>query len=355
MTTMTSSITATVLLLLLTRSNAQLPTISPTIAITTPPTASPTSSPTVSPTITPLECADDDQRDYRGFVSATKSGLTCQKWTEQSPQSHTRTPANFPNAGLGDHNYCRNPDLEIAAWCYTTSPTGPRRELCSVPPCTPTSSPSSMPSSEPSASPSSSPSNVPSDTPSSAPSDVPSSLPSCTPSSTPSEEPSTNPSMSHQPSTSHRPTYGKSSGKSSRSSGKGGSFSSGKGSKSSSGKGKGGTQCGPTTRSAKASSAYASGKGKGEAKILRTSIFEREGTTGDDASETPAPAPVPASQPLPVTSLPAGSMVLSRSNSLIASEIQTMASSSSSGLAVGTVIQLISTIAVICCIVSFVM
>lgn len=341
---------AALLLLLASRSNAQ-PTISPTPAITSPPTT----SPSVSPTITPLECADDDQRDYRGFVSQSKSGLTCQKWTEQTPHSHTRTPANFPNAGLGDHNNCRNPDLEIAAWCYTTSPAGPRRELCSIPPCTPTSSPSSMPSSEPSDTPSSTPSDVPSNIPSDTPSDVPSSLPSCTPSSLPSDEPSANPTTSHQPSTSHRPTYGKGSGKSSRSSGKGGSSSSGKGSKSSSGKGKGGTHCGSTAKTSKSYSAYASGKGKGEAKILRTSIFEREGTTGDDASDTPVTAPVPASQPLPVTSLPAGSMVLSRSNSLIASEIQTMASSSSSGLAVGTVIQLTSTIFVVCCIVSFAM
>ena len=339
------------LLLLLARSNAQFPTVSPTPAITSPPTL----SPTISPTTTPLECADDDQRDYRGFVSTTKSGLTCQKWTEQIPQSHTRTPANFPNAGLGDHNYCRNPDLEIAAWCYTTSPTGPRRELCSVPPCNPTSSPSSVPSSKPSDSPSSTPSDVPSDTPSDVPSDVPSSLPSCTPSNLPSEEPSANPTISHQPSTSHRPTYGKSSGKSSRSSGKGGSYSSGKGSKSSSGKGKGGTQCGPTAKSSRSSSAYASGKGKGEAKILRTSIFEREGTTGDDASDTPVTAPVPASQPIPVTSLPAGSMVLSRSNSLMASEIQTMASSSSSGLGIEASIKLISAFAIVCCTLSFAM
>ena len=210
MTIISSEISTAALLLLLATSNAQLPTALPTTAGTPPPTL----PPTAIPTITPLECADDDQRDYRGFVSTTKSGLTCQKWTEQSPYSHTRTPANFPNAGLGDHNYCRNPDFEVAAWCYTTSLTGPRRELCSIPPCTPTSSPSSMPSSEPSdapsatpsASPSSTPSSEPSATPSATPSDLPSSTPSCTPSSSPSDEPSANPTKSHQPSTSHQCT-----------------------------------------------------------------------------------------------------------------------------------------------------
>lgn len=58
--------------------------------------------------------------DYRGTVAQTKSGRTCQKWTSQTPRQHTRTPKNYPDAGLGDHNYCRNPDeTEGGAWCYT--------------------------------------------------------------------------------------------------------------------------------------------------------------------------------------------------------------------------------------------
>ena len=36
--------------------------------------------------------------------------------------------------GLGDHNYCRNPDGEPKPWCYTTDPNV-RFEFCDVPFC----------------------------------------------------------------------------------------------------------------------------------------------------------------------------------------------------------------------------
>ena len=40
----------------------------------------------------------------------------------------------YPNAGLGDHNYCRNPDGEPGAWCYTTDPDQ-KWESCGVIDC----------------------------------------------------------------------------------------------------------------------------------------------------------------------------------------------------------------------------
>ncbi len=78
-------------------------------------------------------CASMKQADYRGNISVTASGKTCQAWGSQSPHSHSRTAENYPNAGL-DANYCRNPDGESRAWCYTED-SSTRWELCEVPTC----------------------------------------------------------------------------------------------------------------------------------------------------------------------------------------------------------------------------
>jgi len=60
---------------------------------------------------------------YRGCKTLTVSGRTCQAWTMQSPHTHVRTPANFPESGLdGTTGYCRNPDAVGTIWCYTTDP-----------------------------------------------------------------------------------------------------------------------------------------------------------------------------------------------------------------------------------------
>ncbi|KAH8095309.1 hypothetical protein JL720_2600 [Aureococcus anophagefferens] len=101
-----------------------LTTPKPTTPETTPePTAKPTAPEPTTPATTPAStvksCADeDDESDYRGTISETKTGATCQKWTAQSPHSHVVTPEARPDKGLGDHNYCRNPSTnQPHAWC----------------------------------------------------------------------------------------------------------------------------------------------------------------------------------------------------------------------------------------------
>ncbi|KAI8491001.1 hypothetical protein Bbelb_314200 [Branchiostoma belcheri] len=80
-----------------------------------------------------IDCMEDDGTSYRGTVTVTGTGRTCQRWDRQTPHKHTRTSANYPSSGL-EQNYCRNPDHEPTLWCYTTDP-GKRWEFCDVPHC----------------------------------------------------------------------------------------------------------------------------------------------------------------------------------------------------------------------------
>ncbi|XP_077986277.1 uncharacterized protein LOC144440770 [Glandiceps talaboti] len=67
--------------------------------------------------------------DYRGTVSTTKSGKTCQNWsTAYTEADYDRI--TLVEMGLLDNNYCRNPDYDSKGpWCYYT--TG-RYEYCDV-------------------------------------------------------------------------------------------------------------------------------------------------------------------------------------------------------------------------------
>ena len=113
------------------------------------PPAPPPSPP--SPPSLPLGCnLGLNGTDYRGGASTSSSGLQCQAWTSQTPHTHDRTPTNYPDSGLGDHNFCRNPDGEPdGPWCYTTDPSV-RWALCSqIPECPPSPPPPSLPLSPP--------------------------------------------------------------------------------------------------------------------------------------------------------------------------------------------------------------
>ncbi|KAL5252043.1 hypothetical protein ACHWQZ_G015002 [Mnemiopsis leidyi] len=86
------------------------------------------------PTLSKTNCSYGNGADYRGTVATTISGRTCQLWGSQVPHKHSRTESNYPFAGLGGHNYCRNPDDEEFPWCYTTDPLV-RWEYCSLKRC----------------------------------------------------------------------------------------------------------------------------------------------------------------------------------------------------------------------------
>ncbi|XP_019645259.1 PREDICTED: uncharacterized protein LOC109486004 [Branchiostoma belcheri] len=79
------------------------------------------------------DCQTGGGVPYRGTVSVTESGRTCQRWDSQTPHNHPYTAANYPAAGL-EQNYCRNPEDGSRVWCYTTDPSK-RWENCDVPVC----------------------------------------------------------------------------------------------------------------------------------------------------------------------------------------------------------------------------
>jgi len=71
--------------------------------------------------------SEEGQRDYRGGQQYTIGGLSCQRWDAQAPHAHEFTPENFPEDGLHDNNYCRNPAWRSKEkfpriWCYTMDP-----------------------------------------------------------------------------------------------------------------------------------------------------------------------------------------------------------------------------------------
>jgi len=89
----------------------------------------------------PMTMEKDNGKTYRGLVSSTVTGRTCQKWTAEKPHVVGIEPkpdtADEPGNGLGNHNFCRNPDQsEEKPWCYTLDPNEKNaKELCEVPIC----------------------------------------------------------------------------------------------------------------------------------------------------------------------------------------------------------------------------
>ncbi|XP_006819522.1 plasminogen-like, partial [Saccoglossus kowalevskii] len=66
-------------------------------------------------------CYYDNGESYRGNVAVTIEGDICANWNIMSSITAIN-PSSYPNAGLGDHNYCRNPDSDQKPWCYFADP-----------------------------------------------------------------------------------------------------------------------------------------------------------------------------------------------------------------------------------------
>ncbi|XP_063682414.1 uncharacterized protein LOC134817206 [Bolinopsis microptera] len=80
------------------------------------------------------ECYFGLGQDYRGKVSETVGGSTCQNWSSNFPHVHGYDSDDYSWAGIGDHNYCRTPDKGGRPWCYTSS-VFTRWDYCDIPIC----------------------------------------------------------------------------------------------------------------------------------------------------------------------------------------------------------------------------
>ncbi|XP_060624430.2 hyaluronan-binding protein 2 isoform X3 [Anolis sagrei] len=83
------------------------------------------------------DCFEENGITYRGNVSQTILHKTCLHWN-----SHRLLEKNY-NAfmehadyhGLGDHNFCRNPDGDERPWCFITTINKLKWDFCDISPC----------------------------------------------------------------------------------------------------------------------------------------------------------------------------------------------------------------------------
>ncbi|XP_058381280.1 tissue-type plasminogen activator [Diceros bicornis minor] len=82
-------------------------------------------------------CYKDQGVTYRGTWSTTESGAECVNWNSSvlalKPYNGRRPDAI--KLGLGNHNYCRNPDQDSKPWCYVFKVGKYSSEFCSTPSC----------------------------------------------------------------------------------------------------------------------------------------------------------------------------------------------------------------------------
>ncbi|DAA20561.1 TPA: kringle-containing transmembrane protein 1-like [Bos taurus] len=86
----------------------------------------------------PAQCFTANGADYRGTQNwtALQGGKPCLFWNETF--QHPYNTLKYPNGegGVGEHNYCRNPDGDVSPWCYVAEhEDGVYWKYCEIPTC----------------------------------------------------------------------------------------------------------------------------------------------------------------------------------------------------------------------------
>ncbi|NP_001072931.1 kremen protein 2 precursor [Xenopus tropicalis] len=83
------------------------------------------------------ECFTVNGRDYRGTVShAGPEGTPCLYWNQTNQHMFNAQSDSDGELGLGNHNYCRNPDADVQPWCYVSeNEDGIYWKYCDIPSC----------------------------------------------------------------------------------------------------------------------------------------------------------------------------------------------------------------------------
>ncbi|XP_008334358.1 tissue-type plasminogen activator isoform X2 [Cynoglossus semilaevis] len=84
------------------------------------------------------KCIVGQGEGYRGSWSISHTGAACINWNATSLRGRrfTAMKADASILGLGNHNFCRNPDGDNTPWCYVYKNTQIVWEFCSLPKCT---------------------------------------------------------------------------------------------------------------------------------------------------------------------------------------------------------------------------
>ncbi|KAM7017911.1 tissue-type plasminogen activator isoform 3-T3 [Tautogolabrus adspersus] len=83
------------------------------------------------------KCIVGKGEGYRGTWSTSSSRSECINWNSTSLRGRrfTARKNDAASLGLGNHNFCRNPDVDNTPWCYIYKGTQITWEACSLPKC----------------------------------------------------------------------------------------------------------------------------------------------------------------------------------------------------------------------------